>query len=125
MKMSQILKDTTVPQLYGALIAFDEYTKEFKGKCALGVLACESGNPDLKLSVDNMGAPWEDIIKAYGVDPQEGFPTITCNRDYEEGLHGWDFEYGMDLSLIIIRLNDSWKLSFEEIGEFLEVTFDL
>ena len=89
------------------------------GKCALGVLACESGDPSLKLNkvrqfVDDV----DDILHAYGVTNEE-FPYLD-NFSLQ-----WDFEDEMRLSKIIVNLNDEWKFTFKEIAEFLEVTFDL
>ncbi len=116
-KISQILKETNVNQIYGDLIRFNE--DELEGKCALGVLACESGKENLKLSKHTHYVLSEDILNAYEIADLK-YPYLNVNGNFE-----WDFESEVWLSTLIIRLNDTYHFTFKEIGEFLEVTFDL
>ena len=49
MKISQILTETTTPQITNNLIKFRDGTDEVIGKSALGVLACESDDSSVHL----------------------------------------------------------------------------
>jgi len=117
-KISQILKDTDITQVYGSLIRFDS-NKDIVGKCALGVLACESQDKELHLSYTRASVHWESILKSYGLEDEWIYPRISSE-------FGWDWNHaGTNITSIIMSLNDSFHLNFKEIGEFLEVTFDL
>ena len=117
MKISQILKDSSTPQITKHLIKFRDGTKEVIGKSALGVLACESDDSSVHLSKDRLFASHNDILQSFGIKDEKVYPYLS----------GDDFslDYNSELSLIIKTLNDLHKLSFKEIGEFLDVTFDL
>ena len=117
MKISQILKETTIPQITNHLIKFRDDTKEVIGKSALGVLACESDDPLLHLSREKLFVSHFQILESYGIKDEKVYPYLTGNDFF------WN--YNSELSLIIKRLNDSYNFTFKEIGEFLEVTFDL
>ncbi len=117
MKISQILKDSSTPQITKHLIKFRDGTKEVIGKSALGVLACESDDPSVHLSRERLFVSHSQIMNSYGIKDEKVYPYLTGN-DFS-----WD--YNSELSLIIKRLNDSYNLTFKEIGEFLGVTFDL
>jgi len=117
MKISQILKETTIPQITNHLIKFKDDTKEMIGKCALGVLACESDDPFVHLSIERLFVSHNQILGSYGIKDEKVYPYLTRN-DFS-----WD--YNSNISLIIRTLNDSYNFTFKEIGEFLEVTFDL
>lgn len=124
-KISQILKESHTPQVQGDLIKYDFDTGEFEGKCALGVLACESGDSFLKLSKDHQNVQYDAILNAYGI-ADEAYPMLVHPKLYSSKETGWDFnDQTYLLSHIIIRLNDTFNFSFKEIGEFLEETFDL
>ncbi len=116
MKMSQILKETTIPQT-NQLIKFKDGTDEVIGKSALGVLACESDDTSIHLSRERLVVSHNEILQSYGIKDEKIYPYLTGN-DFS-----WD--YNAELSLIIKTLNDSHNFSFKEIGEFLDVTLDL
>lgn len=120
MKISQILKETNIHQITGALIKFDD-NDELIGKCALGVLACESKDKSIHLSSNIVSVAWDKILESYGINIHETYPSIY--------LHGgWCFDNddtGMSIHIIIIELNDRFMFTFKEIGEFLEVTYGL
>ncbi len=88
----------------------------------MGVLACESGVEELKLGLEVRNVGYDKILLAYGVNADEKFPAITSYTGSDEF---WDFENEDLLLNIIVKLNDWYRLTFKEIGEFLEVTFDL
>ncbi|MBA4718258.1 MAG: hypothetical protein HRO68_03845 [Nitrosopumilus sp.] len=117
MKISQILKDSSTPQITNHLIKFRDGTKEVIGKSALGVLACESDDPSVHLSRERLFVSHSQIMNSYEIKDEKVYPYLTGN-DFS-----WD--YNSELSLIIKRLNDLHNLTFKEIGEFLDVTFDL
>lgn len=123
-KISQILKETTVPQIKYTFISFGDNGK-MMGKCALGVLACESDDKLLHLDEEHRTIDMLDLFGSYGIKDIGGLP-------YLNNVTGWDFEYEnqenkflFTLSRVITSLNDHWGFTFKEIGEFLEVTFDL
>lgn len=137
-KISQILKESTVPQINGSLIGYTTLAHDVVGKCALGVLACESGNPDLKLDMDNRGflggfPITHRILQAYDVPPEylditnpilPSISFVKYNHDAPPMPHiSWDSP--TTLSYMILNLNDKGGLTLKEIGEFLEVTFNL
>ena len=117
MKISQILMETTTPQITNQLIKFRDDTKEVIGKSALGVLACESDDPFVHLSTERLFVSHSQILKSYGIKDEKVYPYLTGNDFF------WD--YNSELSRIIKTLNDSYNFTFKEIGEFLDVTFDL
>ena len=117
MKISQILKETTIPQITNRLIKFKDNTDEVVGKSALGVLACESDDPSVHLSKERLFVSYYEILQSYGIKEEKVYPYLTGN-DFS-----WD--YNAELSLIIKTLNDSYNFTFKEIGEFLDVTLDL
>jgi len=117
MKISQILMDSTIPQITKHLIKFQDGTKEVIGKSALGVLACESDDPFVHLSRERLFVSHSEILKSYGIKDEKVYPYLTGND--------FSWNYNSELSLIIKTLNDSYNFTFKEIGEFLDVTFDL
>ncbi|MCH8914701.1 MAG: hypothetical protein IIA82_02460 [Thaumarchaeota archaeon] len=117
MKISQILKETTIPQITNRLIKFRDDTNEVIGKSALGVLACESDDPSVHLSRERLYVSHYQIVESYGIKDEKVYPYLAGNNFF------WD--YNSELSLIIKTLNDSCNFTFKEIGEFLDITFDL
>ena len=117
MKISQILKETTIPQITNHLIKFKDNTDEVVGKSALGVLACESDDPAVHLNREKLFASHYEILQSYGIREEKVYPYLMGD-DFS-----WD--YNAEISLIIKTLNDSHNFTFKEIGEFLDVTFDL
>ena len=117
MKISQILMETTISQITNHLIKFRDDTKEVIGKSALGVLACESNVSSVHLSRERLFVSHSEILASHGINDEKVYPYLTGN-DFS-----WD--YNSELSLIIKTLNDSYNFTFKEIGEFLDVTFDL
>jgi len=129
MKISQILRETKIHKITGDLIRFKrdknfKDTEELEGKCALGVLACESPDKNIHLSKNKPFKPFREIIESYGLDNERLYPFLgnPLNLRYK---YTWSWEDHQALSDIIIQLNDGYKLNFKEIAEFLEVTFDL
>jgi len=117
MKISQILMESTTPQITNHLIKFRDGTKEVIGKSALGVLACESDDPLVHLSRERLFVSHSQILESYGIKDEKVYPYLAGNDFF------WD--YNSELSSIIKTLNDSYNLTLKEIGEFLYVTFDL
>jgi len=128
MKISQVLRETEVPKIKFRLISFND-DGEFEGKCAMGVLACESKVEDLKLSKDKTHVSYTDIINAYKIPKHMNGGVLPYIWKPSRGkIHVDFFENEKNqqwLSEQIITLNDSLGLSFKEIGEFLEVTYGL
>ena len=63
MKISQILSETTTPQITNHLIKFKDGTKEMIGKSALGVLACESDDPFVHLRRETLFVSHNQILE--------------------------------------------------------------
>ncbi len=136
MKISQVLKETEIPQVTGDLIKFNfvssgqgedwegHYTDEMIGKCALGVLACESNDPTIHLSFKRRSVSYDRILETYGIKDEGIYPLLKSPTNNDD-IPMWDWEEDSRLSYIIIKLNDRYNFTFKEIGEFLEVTFDL
>jgi len=129
MKLSQILRETKIQQITGDLIRFKQDERTFKpydeiiGKCALGILACESEDPSMHLNIDKTFVKYWEIIESYGLKDDSVYPKL-CDK-IGNNPYNWDFDDTANLSTIIIRLNDTYQLKFKEIADFLEVTFDL
>ncbi len=117
MKISQILMKSTTPQITRHLIKFRDGTQEVIGKSALGVLACESDDPSVHLSRERLFVSHSEILASHGIKDEKVYPYLTGN-DFSWG-------YNSELSLIIKTLNDSHNFTFKEIGEFLDITFNL
>ncbi len=117
MKISQILTETTTPQITKHLIKFRDGTNDVIGKSALGVLACESVDSSIHLSKERLFVSHSQILQSYGITDEKVYPYLTAT-DFNWG-------YNSELSNIIKTLNDSHNFTFKEIGEFLYVTFDL
>lgn len=124
MKISQVLRESTTPQVTGSLIKFNFETKEFMGKCALGEMACKSGKPELELSSTRHYVDTNDIFDAYDIplELRRGLPLFIYNHSTEKVniIYNNSFLY-----TTIVFLNDIMKLTFKEIADFLEVTYDL
>lgn len=135
MKPSQILRETTIPQIRSRLIRFGGVDgDEIMGKCAMGVLACESGNPDLKLAKMHQCIEYEAIFEAFGIAKEDQYMPhinvnlINCDPEYSDDDRYsdlWDFDKTYPIHFIVTSLNDNLHFTFDEIAEFLEVTFDL
>ncbi len=117
MKISQILMETETSQITNHLIKFRDGTKEVIGKSALGVLACESDDSSVHLSKERLFVSHFQILESYGIKDEKVYPYLTGTN------FNWD--YNSELSNIIKTLNDLHNFTFKEIGEFLDVTFDL
>jgi hypothetical protein len=118
-KMSQVLRETVVNQIHHDLIRYDD-NNNVVGKCALGVLACESGDPSLKLDGNSQDVSYDNIIKAYKTNLDEGLPYLYR----ESGSFDFSINMTCTLSDYIYKLNDS-GLSFKEIADFLETNLGL
>lgn len=135
-KISQILRETDVQQIYGHLISYGD-DGEFEGKCVLGVLSCESGVPSFKLDKDHNGvALTYAILEQYDSIPKEYLEEAILPSIYIiQECHSETISIDMTISLnwntpctlthMIMNLNDIAKLTFSQIADFLEVTFDL
>ena len=122
-KISQILRETNIQQIQNAYIRFID--GELEGKCALGVLACESGVADLKLGRDNVSVNSTDILEAYDIKDILITQLLFGSKNYDIDIN-WDFGCEIHrISDVIVILNDRYDYTFEEIADFLEVTFDL
>lgn len=113
-----VLRASEVPQVIIHLVKFDANDKVI-GKCALGVLACESGRPELKLDSRNQTIDHSDILEAYGCDHEKydlfRYSILDEKFDTDSSI--------IPLTEIIWRLNDVERLTFKEIADFLETTF--
>ncbi len=116
-KISQILIESTTPQITNRLIKFKDGTEEVIGKSALGVLACESVDSSIHLSKERLFVSHSQIMQSYGIKDEKVYPYLTGTN--------FTWGYNSELSNIIKTLNDSHNFTFKEIGEFLYVTFDL
>lgn len=126
-KISTILRETTVPKITGHLIKFND-DNEFVGKCALGVLACESGNPDYALDYKHRGGTLLfGILNQYKIPKylRYNLPTINITHTMGDIIIDINYDNTQSLTKQIVMLNDEVGLSFKEIADFLEETFDL
>jgi len=119
MKISTILREATVKQIQNDFIRFDEDTNELEGKCVLGVMGC--GSPDERFHLDKSNSSlwnkFNELFKSYDLEDIQGLPYLHT------GNHLWDWKYTSNLSGIMMKLNDSYRLTFDEIADFLEETF--
>lgn len=120
-----ILSSTDVPQITGKLISFDEHDNMI-GKCALGVISCEVGIPlmnrgDNEVSYNRILSKANVPSELNGV--QDVLPSLYIYTT-SKGVESVFFNEctTTDLASYIYLLNDN-GLSFNEIAEFLEVTF--
>jgi len=126
-KISQILRETKIHQITGDLIRFEwhagqEEYGDLIGKCAMGILACESPIEEFHLSKQHqVVGDYDKIIESYDIDVAYISPNV-CKKN---GEIDWDFECDVNISTVIVRLNDTFEFTFKEIADFLEVTFDL
>ena len=88
---------------------------------ALGVLACESDDLSVHLSRERLFVSHYQILESHGIKDEKIYPYLTGNDFFERHTGN----YNSELSRIIKTLNDSYNFTFKEIGEFLDVTFDL
>lgn len=117
--IATILRETDIKKIEGRLIRFDPETGEVEGKCALGVISCEAGLP---LGSNYKDHPtWEQILKKVGVSSDILNGTIPAVAPPSFGDSGLD--YVEFLSYYIINLNDNFKLTFNEIADWIETTF--
>lgn len=115
----QVLRDSKTTQIKGNYIRYSG--RKLEGKCALGELACKSGKSVLKLDKQRDVIDKAFLLKTYGVDDID-LPFFTYQGK------GWDFDYiNMTTSIadVIVTLNDDYGLTFKQIADFLEATFDL
>jgi len=123
-KLSTILKESTIKQVTGTLITFDE-NNQMVGKCAMGVISCEVG---LILDYNRSWVGLPEILGRAGLDDTLIFDTYPYIHQVQpltyEGEVEWE-ERNDNLGHIITHLNDTMKFTFKEIAEYLEVTFDL
>ena len=103
---------------------------ELEGKCALGVLACESPDESVHLNMSHKVVGHADgLLETYDIEPMGNMIYLSYPDEDVEGFTILDKEtvtqVNMAIGQIIVRLNDSWGLTFKEIADFLETTFDL
>lgn len=131
-KISQVLKETTISQIKGSLIIFNN-NKEMAGKCALGVLACEDGNEKHKLSFTSSSRNiTHDILNEYDIPEDIRGLVPSIRSGYSDGSlpdneKSVNIDYDRDTTLTyeIMVLNDTFGLDFKQIAEWLEITYDL
>ena len=133
----EILRNTTVPQIYGDLISFKvidvlddgEPEHEFIGKCALGVISCEVG---MTLDYNHQTYDYPDILRTAGVPEElinfDSLPYLdtSINTDGDGRRYITEIDFSDEgcsaFAEYIYKLNDG-GLSFKEIADFLETTF--
>lgn len=95
-------------------------------KCAMGVLSCALNSEKYTLVVEKMLDDTynldflNSILGEYGINNDDVLPYLGRFGGFD-----FDCESYMRLTNIIVSLNDYYNLTFKQIGEFLEVTFDL
>jgi len=122
--LATILRETNIPKIEGRLVRFDT-EGEVEGKCALGVISCEVGLP---LGSNYKDHPtWEQILRKAGVSSDILDGTIPAVAPSSFSDTGFGSKGGLDyvefLSYYIINLNDNFKLTFNEIADWIETTF--
>ncbi len=133
-KISTVLRETDVHQIRGHLVMFDDLGN-MEGKCALGVLSCETGIPAMQLVEHGLRPMLRDILAAYGIPDEEqiGYPNIGYKyqdnikpgETYAYEMTDLDFNRMHSISDQIITLNDCFGYTFKQIADFLETTYDL
>ena len=112
--IAYILHTTNIRQITGRLIEFNNHN--LVGKCALGVISCESG---LVLDEDNSTHSFEKILSAAGIPDEYTnlyFPFLD-GSDWENG------EHSCRISDVIISLNDGQKYDIHQIADYLHTTY--
>ncbi len=113
--IAKILRQTDIPKITGALIG---HSGDEVGKCALGVISCEVGLPlTLELAMAENLPTYNQILKKAGV-PNDYIDGEIPYSTYPESV-----EYNVSLDRVIWSLNDSLRLSFKEIADYIEITF--
>lgn len=132
-KISEVLKNSKAHQITGGLVKPDNMSyvdnSPIMGYCALGVLACEQHNFKnygmfrkwyeklIAPCLTGEGDKYNNILLEYNV------PTDLLQTNYQDEL---DFAFGRSgLQDLIYHLNDAEEMTFEQIGEFLEICLDL
>src|SRR5690348_12674679 len=115
-KISKVLKTTEAKQTTGHL-----KSTEFNGQimyCALGLLGCNKNLSEFKNNseVYSTDEIHEKILQAYNI------PKWMREMDYNEIQ---DTVYASNLGELIYGLNDRMRMSFKEIGEYLEINLGL
>jgi len=120
----KVLHNPQYPQIQGELTKYDE-NNEVVGKCALGELNCAKKVCEIDIC-DGRGS----IMKAFGVPQwlrsEEVLPEIHYSYNILtsiDELPSTVADYGKNLQNWIYGLNDA-GLTYPEICEWLEVTFD-
>ena len=116
MKISQVLidSDKTRTQTTGNLVRSWDTDGKPENYCALGALACEK---DMINSINDMrDIKYEEILMSYGI--KNAFVSVEMPRKsmFDKGEQG---KIGL-LSRVICNLNDYYRWSFKQIGEFLK-----
>lgn len=115
-KISEVLKTTEARQITGCLKSVG-----FGGEiryCALGLLGCNKKLPEFKYNseVYSTNELHEKILHAYNI------PKWIKEMDFNEIQ---DQVYADNLGTLIYGLNDKIRMSFKEIGEYLETNLGL
>jgi len=111
--MVSALRETKVKQITGRLSKFNA-NGDLLGKCALGVLTCKFHIPT---TMDNQGDIRHcDIIKKCGVPNK----WLNIPFPYSDMIK---YDGVCSFSYVIFHLNDTYKLTFEQIADYLETTF--
>lgn len=113
-KMAQTLRRSRTKQVYKKLAKFNMHNNTPLGKCALGILSCKYGQRITKNNVSEIYTV--EILESCGITHDWGTNFISANLT--------DFNYtDVDIGFLIEYLNDSLKLKFNEIADYLETTF--
>lgn len=122
-KMSTVLIETTIQRVSHQFIQFDKDSGDLIGKCAMGVLGCESTDKACHLDKDHhsLWNQFDIMFRSYGINPEE-FNQIPHVSSFDDKVY---FSETMTLDSQIIQMSDSGRWTFKEIGEFLEVTYNL
>ena len=115
-KLCEPLENPKYPQIKGALVK--KIGEKIIGKCAEGEIACQN---NIKYERYQLELPTEAFIKL-GV-PHDLLTDLPCYNSFYNNFRFADFE-STSLSSIIISLNDTAELSYDELAEFLRTTFE-
>ena len=142
-EICDVLYKCDTPQIQRALIKewFDEHGELVIGKCAMGVLSCESGKiltPDLNEELIDDIDNYHEIMKLYNVpeewwsinllpqvihESESDLPTMNIDMCVYDDNVGEVITGHNQLHSFIFNLNDA-GLTFKEISECIRVTFE-
>jgi len=121
-KMSQILMDADQElQIMGNYLkGWDEKKKKAEGYCAMGMLACQTGNVD---SEGNVKTESDWIKRDFKISRDDFRTCPACKDGWSVGEYcGYNKESPRtdNISGLIVHMNDEHEMKFKEIGEYLK-----